>query len=87
MAKIIVGIDFGTSTTVVRWRKEDSDEIHVIKDSNGHTVIDSSRRIVMSGFSADRRPVRRTEKESLCGISRWISSVPIRMKTAGRKFM
>lgn len=42
MAKIIVGIDFGTSTTVVRWRKEDSDEIHVIKDSNGHTVIDSA---------------------------------------------
>ena len=43
MAKIIVGIDFGTSTTVVRWRKEDSDEIHVIKDGNGQsTVIDSA---------------------------------------------
>lgn len=42
MAKIIVGIDFGTSTTVVRWRKEDSDELHVIKDCNGQTVIDSA---------------------------------------------
>lgn len=43
MAKIIVGIDFGTSTTVVRWRKEDSDEIHVINGGDGQSkVIDSA---------------------------------------------
>ena len=42
MAKIIVGIDFGTSTTAVRWRKEDSDEVHVLNDSNGRTVIDTA---------------------------------------------
>ncbi len=35
MAKLIVGIDFGTSTTVVRWRREDSDIVHTITDSNG----------------------------------------------------
>lgn len=33
--KLIVGIDFGTSTTVVRYRMENSNEIHVLKDANG----------------------------------------------------
>lgn len=32
---LIVGIDFGTSTTVVRYRKEGSDVIHSLKDANG----------------------------------------------------
>ena len=33
--KLIVGIDFGTSTTVVRYRMEDSDVIQSLKDANG----------------------------------------------------
>ena len=54
MAKIIVGIDFGTSTTAVRWRKEDSDEVHVLNDSNGRTVIEPSlyRMITGNGYMA-----------------------------------
>ena len=32
---MIVGIDFGTSTTVVRYREDDSDVIQTIKDSSG----------------------------------------------------
>lgn len=32
--KLIVGIDFGTSTTVVRYKMEDSDVIQTIKDAN-----------------------------------------------------
>lgn len=33
--KLIVGIDFGTSTTVVRYKKEGSDDISDVKDMNG----------------------------------------------------
>lgn len=33
--KLIVGIDFGTSTTVVRYRMEDSNIIQSLKDDNG----------------------------------------------------
>lgn len=33
--KLIVGIDFGTSTTVVRYRMEDSEIIQSLKDANG----------------------------------------------------
>lgn len=33
--KLIVGIDFGTSTTVVRYRVEGSKDIHSIKDTDG----------------------------------------------------
>lgn len=35
MAKLIVGIDFGTSTTVVRYKMEGSKEISSVKDLNG----------------------------------------------------
>ena len=35
MAKLIVGIDFGTSTTVVRYKKEGTDNILPVKDQNG----------------------------------------------------
>ena len=34
MSKIIVGIDFGTSTTVVRWRMENDPIIHSVMDGN-----------------------------------------------------
>ena len=37
--KLIVGIDFGTSTTVVRYRMEDSDVIQSLKDANGTSDI------------------------------------------------
>ena len=33
--KLIVGIDFGTSTTVVRYRLENSDDIKTVKDADG----------------------------------------------------
>ena len=39
--KLIVGIDFGTSTTVVRYRMEDSNIIQSIKESNGNDIIPS----------------------------------------------
>lgn len=35
MEKLIVGIDFGTSTTVVRYKKEGTDNILPVKDQNG----------------------------------------------------
>ena len=35
--KLIVGIDFGTSTTVVRYRLENSDEIKPVKDADGRS--------------------------------------------------
>ena len=37
--KLIVGIDFGTSTTVVRYRMEDSEIIQSLKDANGTSDI------------------------------------------------
>lgn len=37
--KLIVGIDFGTSTTVVRYRMEDSEVIQSLKDANGTSDI------------------------------------------------
>ena len=37
--KLIVGIDFGTSTTVVRYRMEDSDDIYSLKDPSGNSDI------------------------------------------------
>lgn len=37
--KLIVGIDFGTSTTVVRYRMEDSDTIQALKDANGQSDV------------------------------------------------
>lgn len=37
--KLIVGIDFGTSTTVLRYREENSDEIHVLKDADNKSDI------------------------------------------------
>ena len=37
--KLIVGIDFGTSTTVVRYRMEDSDVIYSLKDQSGNSDI------------------------------------------------
>lgn len=50
MAKLIVGIDFGTSTTVVRWRRENEDVVHTITDSNGmDSVIDSAIFIPKGG--------------------------------------
>ena len=33
--KLIVGIDFGTSTTVVRYKKEGTDIVLPVKDLNG----------------------------------------------------
>ena len=33
--KLIVGIDFGTSTTVVRYKEEGTDVIKPIKDADG----------------------------------------------------
>lgn len=38
---LIVGIDFGTSTTVVRYRQASSNEIHEIKGEDGKNVIPS----------------------------------------------
>lgn len=35
MSKLIVGIDFGTSTTVVRYKKEGTENVLPIKDQNG----------------------------------------------------
>lgn len=35
MTKLIVGIDFGTSTTVVRYKKEGTEDILSVKDLNG----------------------------------------------------
>ena len=37
--KLIVGIDFGTSTTVVRYRLENSDRIEVVTDANRMSAI------------------------------------------------
>lgn len=37
--KLIVGIDFGTSTTVVRYRMEDSEIIQSLKDANGRSDV------------------------------------------------
>ena len=42
MTKLIVGIDFGTSTTVVRYRMEGSDEILPVRDGNGVDVYSPS---------------------------------------------
>lgn len=40
--KLIVGIDFGTSTTVVRYRMENSDEIKSLNDVDGSNIIPSA---------------------------------------------
>lgn len=39
MKKLIIGIDFGTSTTVVRYKLEGSDTLCTIKDSDGRSDI------------------------------------------------
>ena len=37
--KLIVGIDFGTSTTVVRYKEEGTNNIKAIKDADGRSDI------------------------------------------------
>ena len=45
--KLIVGIDFGTSTTVVRYKEEGTDVIKPIKDADGVSDIIPSAILVL----------------------------------------
>ena len=54
--KLIVGIDFGTSTTVVRYKKEGTDDILPVKDLNGNSDVIPSAIFRIAG-----------QKESLYG--------------------
>lgn len=75
--KLIVGIDFGTSTTVVRYKEEGTDVIKPIKDADGVRIL---YRLLFSELTDKTKPcmavVRLMLKQAVCRenlllISRW----------------
>jgi molecular chaperone DnaK (HSP70) len=72
--KLIVGIDFGTSTTVVRYKEEGTDVIKPIKDADGVSDIIPSAIFRVDG--QNQTVVRLMLKQAVCRenlllISRW----------------